>query len=137
MTNDATIVRLPWAKIGRIAKFAVVGLTGILINMGVLYLLFRRLALPLVLSSGVAVELAVISNFLLNSSWTFACHASLPRFAKFNVASLAGLTVNVTAVGLLTRLGLYLLAADVIGVAVGFVVNYLFSVLWVWSRAAR
>ena len=137
MTNDATIVRLPWARIGRVAKFGVVGITGILINIGILYLLSRRLGLPLVLSSGVAVELAVISNFLLNSTWTFGCHPSLPRFAKFNVASLAGLTVNVTGVLLLTRLGFYLLAADLIGVAVGFVVNYMFSVLWVWGRTVR
>ena len=137
MTNEATIVRLPWARIGRVAKFGVVGFAGILINIGALYLLSRRLGLPLVLSAGVAVELAVISNFLLNSSWTFACHPSLPRFAKFNIASLAGLVVNVTAVLLLTRLGLYLLAANLIGVAVGFVVNYLFSVLWVWGRVAR
>jgi putative flippase GtrA len=136
LTNDATIVRLPWAKIGRVAKFGVVGFVGILINMGVLYLLSRRLDLPLVLSSGAAVELAVISNFLLNSNWTFASYPSLPRFAKFNVASLAGLAVNVEAVWLLNWLGLYQLAADLIGVAVGFVVIYLFSVLWVWSRAA-
>jgi putative flippase GtrA len=137
LTNEATIVRLPWARIGRVAKFGVVGFAGILINIGVLYLLSRRLGLPLVLSSGVAVELAVISNYLLNSRWTFARHPSLPRFAKFNVASLAALVVNVTAVLMLTRLGLYLLAADLFGVAVGFVVNYLFSVLWVWGRAAR
>jgi dolichol-phosphate mannosyltransferase len=137
LTNEATIVGLPWARIGRIAKFVVVGFIGILISTGVLDLLSRRLALPLVLSSGVAIELAVISNFLLNSGWTFASYPSVPRFAKFNVASLAGLGFNFTAVWLLTRLGLYLLAADLIGVAVGFVVNYLFSVLWVWGRAAR
>ena len=137
MTNDATIVRLPWARIGRVAKFGVVGFVGILINTGVLYLLSRRLGLPLVLSAGVAVELAVISNFVLNSSWTFACQPSLPRFARFNVASLAGLGVNVTGVWLLTRLGVYLLAADLIGVAVAFVVNYLFSVHWVWGRVTR
>jgi putative flippase GtrA len=136
LTNDATIVRLPWAKVGRVAKFAVVGFIGILISTGVLYLLSRRLALPLVLSSGVAVELAVISNFLLNSSWTFASYPSLPRFAKFNVASLAGLAVNVAGVWLLSRFGLYLFAAELIGVAVGFAVNYLFSVLWVWDRTA-
>jgi putative flippase GtrA len=137
LTNDATIVRLPWARIGRVAKFGVVGFVGILINTGVLYLLSRRLGLPLVLSAGVAVELAVISNFVLNSSWTFACQPSLPRFARFNVASLAGLGVNVTGVWLLTRLGVYLLAADLIGVAVAFVVNYLFSVHWVWGRVTR
>jgi dolichol-phosphate mannosyltransferase len=136
LTNDATIVRLPWAKVGRVAKFVVVGFIGILISTGVLYLLSRRLALPLVLSSGVAVELAVISNFLLNSSWTFASYPSLPRFAKFNVASLAGLAVNVAGVWLLSRSGLYLFAAELIGVAVGFAVNYLFSVLWVWDRTA-
>jgi dolichol-phosphate mannosyltransferase len=137
LTNDATIVRLPWAKVSRVAKFGIVGVGGILINTGVLYLLGRRLGLPLVLASGVAAELAVISNFLLNSSWTFATRPSLPRFAKFNVASLAGLSVNVMGVLLLTRLGLYLLAANLIGIAVGFAVNYLFSVGWVWGRAAR
>jgi putative flippase GtrA len=137
LTNDATIVRLPWARIGRVAKFGVVGFVGILINTGLLYLLSRRLDLPLVLSAGVAVELAVISNFVLNSSWTFACQPSLPRFARFNVASLAGLGVNVTGVWLLTRLGVYLLAADLIGVVLGVVINYLFSVLWVWGRTAR
>jgi putative flippase GtrA len=136
LTNDATIVRLPWAKVGRVAKFVVVGFIGILISTSALYLLSRPLALPLVLSSGVAVELAVISNFLLNSSWTFTSYPSLPRFAKFNVASLAGLAVNVSGVWLLSRLGLYLLAADLIGVAVGLAVNYLFSVLWVWDRTA-
>jgi dolichol-phosphate mannosyltransferase len=136
LTNDATIVRLPWAKVGRVGKFTVVGFIGILISTGVLYLLSRRLGLPLVLSSGVAVELAVISNFLLNSSWTFASYPCLPRFAKFNVASLAGLAVNVAGVWLLSRLGLYPLAVDLIGVAVGFVVIYVFSVVWVWGRAA-
>jgi len=136
LTNDATIVRLPWAKVGRVAKFAVVGAIGILISTGVLYLLSRRLGLPLVLSSGAAVELAVISNFLLNSSWTFASYASLPRFAKFNVASLAGLAVNVAGVWLMSPLGLSLLAVELIGVAVGFGVIYLFSVLWVWDRTA-
>ena len=136
MTNEATIVRLPWAKIGRTAKFGAVGFVGILISMGALYLLSRRLGLPLVLSSGVALELAVISNFLLNSSWTFASYPSLPRFAKFNVAYLAGLAVNVSGVWLLSRLGLYLRAANLIGVAVGFAVIYSFSVLWVWGRAA-
>jgi len=137
LTNDPTIVRLPWARVGRVAKFSIIGFGGILISTGLLSLLARGLGLPLVVASGIAVELAVISNFLLNSSWTFACQPSLPRFAKFNVASLAGLVINVTAVLLLTRLGLYLIAADVIGVAVAFAVNYVFSIIWVWGRAVR
>jgi putative flippase GtrA len=137
LTNDASIVRLPWARVGRVAKFSIIGFGGILISAGLLFLLARGLGLPLVVASGLAVELAVISNFLLNSCWTFACQPSLPGFAKFNVASLAGLVVNVTAVLLLTRLGLFLVAADLIGVAAGLAVSYVFSVLWVWSRVVR
>jgi putative flippase GtrA len=137
LTNDPAIVRLPWARVGRVAKFSIIGFGGILISTGLLYLFARGLGLPLVVAAGLAVELAVISNFLQNSGWTFACQPSLPRFAKFNVSSLAGLTVNVTGVLLLTRLGLYLLAADLIAVAAGFAVNYVFSVLWVWGRAVR
>ena len=137
MTNDATIVRSPWAQVGRVAKFGIVGFTGTLINAATLWLLVRRLGLPVVVAAGVAVELAVISNFLLNSRWTFAARPSCLRFAKFNAASLAGLGVNVIGVWLLTHLGLYLLAADLIGIAVGFAANYVISVVWVWSRAAR
>ena len=136
MTNDATIVRPPWAKVGRVAKFGVVGITGTLINVAALWLLARWLDLPVVLASGAAVELAVINNFLLNSRWTFAARPSCRRFAKFNVASLVGLGVNVTGVWLLTRLGLYLFAADLIGIVAGFAVNYVISVVWVWDRAA-
>jgi dolichol-phosphate mannosyltransferase len=136
LTNDATIVRSPWAKFGRVAKFGVVGITGTLINTGLLLLLARRFQLPVPLASGIAVELAIISNFLLNSSWTFAALPSCRRFAKFNVASLAGLGINITGVWLLTSLGMYLLAADLIAIAAGFAVNYVISVVWVWGRAA-
>ena len=61
---------------------------------------------------------------------------SLGRFAKFNTASLAGLALNVLSVWLLTRLGLYFLVADLIGIAAGFAANYAFSVRWVWAREA-
>ena len=135
--NKPSIISFASLSTGRILKFAVVGGTGVIINTSVLYLLSRWAGLPLVAASALAVELAAISNYLLNDTWTFAVRSpSLRRFAKFNTASLAGLALNVLSVWLLSRLGLYFLAADLIGIAAGFAANYSFSVGWVWGREA-
>jgi putative flippase GtrA len=119
----------------RILRFAVVGGTGVIINTSALYVLSRWAGLPLLAASALAVELAAISNYLLNDTWTFAARSpSFRRFVKFNTASLAGLAFNVLSVWLLTRLGLYFLVADLIGIAAGFAANYAFSVRWVWGQ---
>jgi len=121
----------------RLARFAIVGGVGIAINMLALLLLSRCVGLPLAAASALAVELSAISNYLLNDSWTFAARTpTVKRFAKFNVAAVLGLALNVFTVWFLTRLGLYFLAANLVGIAVGFTLNYSFSVSWVWGRAA-
>jgi putative flippase GtrA len=125
------------AKAGRAIRFGIVGCSGTVINTAALYLLSRGLGLPLLVSSALAVELAVISNYLLNDLWTFGTRRpSLRRFAKFNVASLAGLSLNVVTVWFLARHGICLLAANLAGIAVAVAANYAFSVAWVWRRVA-
>jgi putative flippase GtrA len=136
MNKLPVIVSAP-SSTSRVLKFAVVGGSGVVINMSALYVLSRWVGLPLVVASALAVELAAISNYLLNDSWTFATRSpTLRRFAKFNAASLLGLALNVLSVWLLTRLGLYFLVADLVGIIVGFTTNYVFSVSWVWRREA-
>ena len=135
--NKLQTISSAFFSTGSVLKFAVVGGTGVIINTLVLYVLSRWAGLPLLAASALAVEFAAISNYLLNDTWTFAVRSpSLGRFAKFNTASLAGLALNVLSVWLLTRLGLYFLAADLIGIAAGFAANYAFSVGWVWGREA-
>jgi putative flippase GtrA len=135
MMHKPSIISFARLSTSRILRFAVVGGTGVIINTSVLYLLSRWAGLPLVAATAVAVELAAISNYLLNDTWTFAARSpSLRRFAKFNTASLAGLALNVLSVWLLTRLGVYFLVADLIGIAAGFAANYAFSVRWVWGQ---
>lgn len=135
--NQSPVISLAHLRTTRIFKFAVVGGAGVILNTSVLFLLSRWAGLPLVAASALAAELAAIANYLLNDTWTFAVRSpSLRRFAKFNAASLAGLTLNVLSVLLLTRAGLYLLVADLIGIAAGFAANYALSVRWVWAREA-
>jgi putative flippase GtrA len=142
MTEEIGRIALPASKpkLGKrkrnwIVKFMLVGGSGAVLNTAVLYVLYGRLHMPLVAASAVAVELAVVNNFLLNDRWTFAARSrSIRRFAKFNVSSLGGLAVNVLSVWLLTRIGLYVLVANLVGIAAGMVVNITLSVTWVWGK---
>lgn len=89
----------------RFLRFAVVGSSGVLVDMAVLYLLSdpRALGLGLTRSKLVAAELAIVNNFLWNDAWTFrdlvapgsgGAHR-LRRFVKFNGICGAGLLLNV------------------------------------------
>jgi putative flippase GtrA len=123
------------ARVVRILKFACVGCIGVGVNTGALYIFSRWLNLPLATASALAVELAVIGNYLMNARWTFATRvASFRRFAKFNLASLFGLGLNVMIVWVLTRFGIYFLAANLLGIAAGFASNYALSSIWVWGQ---
>jgi putative flippase GtrA len=138
MLNNATFLRSGRRnKVRRLPKFAVVGAIGTVINTLALFLLSRWVGLPLAAASALAVELAAVSNYLLNDSWTFSARTrSFRRFARFNIAALMGLALNVFIVWFLARLGLFFLAANLAGIAAGFALNYAFSVSWVWGRPA-
>jgi putative flippase GtrA len=142
MTEELGLTALPASKpkLGRgnwIVKFVVVGGSGAVLNTAVLYMLYRWLQIPLVAASAVAVELAVVNNYLLNDRWTFAARSPrLRRFAKFNATSLGGLAVNVLSVWFLARIGVHFIVANLAGIAAGFAVNLALSGTWVWGRGA-
>ncbi len=96
--------------IGRFLRFGLVGLSGVFVDMAILYLLSdpTTLALPLTRSKIIAGEIAIFNNFLWNDAWTFAdvstrqqeWHQRLKRFLKFNIICLAGLVLNVLVLNL-------------------------------------
>ncbi len=87
----------------RFIRYAIVGLSGVLVDMAVLYLLSDGLGLALTRSKIVAAEVAIISNFFWNDAWTFADVAQrqkgwrqrLKRLLKFNAICISGLILNV------------------------------------------
>ncbi len=100
--------------INRFIRFGLVGLSGVFVDMALLYLLSdpSTLSLPLTRSKIIAAEVAIINNFLWNDSWTFADIASqqrgwrqrCKRFLKFNIICLAGLVLNVLVLNLVFNL---------------------------------
>jgi len=95
------IYSLPLSRLGR---FAVVGLSGVVVDMGLLFLLSdpSMMGWGLTRSKLIAAELAIVNNFIWNDAWTFRdlsrdqwqFSQRLRRFWKFQVICLAGLLIN-------------------------------------------
>ena len=107
-------LRLATLPASRFFKFCVVGGTGVIVDMAILYLLSdpNTLAFGLTRSKIVAAETAIVSNFLLNDAWTFGdrtlhapgVKAKFRRFLGFNAICAAGLLLNVVILNLLFNL---------------------------------
>ena len=78
-------------------KFVVTGLTGILVNLGSFFLLIK-LGMHKFLASPVAIELSIISNFLINNYWSFADRVMIDhartRIMKYNLVALSTLVLS-------------------------------------------
>jgi dolichol-phosphate mannosyltransferase len=98
-------LRLSLLPVQRFIQFGLVGLSGVVVDMGLLYLLSdpTMLNFPLTRSKILASETAIINNFIWNDLWTFrdisgkqkGWKKQIKRFLKFNVICLAGLILNV------------------------------------------
>jgi putative flippase GtrA len=125
------------ATLSRLGKFLVVGVTGMLVNSLVLFLLYQWARLPLVLASILSTEMAIVNNFCWNDRWTFGrTRLSLNRFALFNLVSLAGMAITTGTLWLLVRhLGFYYLTANLLGIALATAWNFVANSLWTWGGA--
>lgn len=123
----------------RAARFALVGLSGVLVNLAVLFLLHGQLGLHDLVAVPIAVELSILSNFLLNDRFTFHDRRHnhvVERLLKFNAVSLIALAINFVAYALLTRgFGVHYLVAQLIAIVVAFGANYLGNLHWTYGGA--
>lgn len=97
-------LRVSSLPLSRFIRFALVGCSGVVVDMGLLFVLSDPIMLGwgLTRSKLIASELAIVNNFLWNDSWTFhdvsARHPGgkykLRRFAKFQLICFAGLMLN-------------------------------------------
>jgi dolichol-phosphate mannosyltransferase len=137
------LIRLRLSLSSRFIQFCLVGLTGVVVDMGFLYLLHdpSTLGLPLTRSKIIAAELAILNNFLWNDLWTFRDVAQrqpgkrqrIKRFLKFNLICLLGLLLNVILLNLLVNLfGLNHYLANFLAIALVTVWNFWFNLKLSW-----
>ncbi|MEE9583374.1 MAG: GtrA family protein, partial [Dehalococcoidales bacterium] len=127
-------------ELARFIKFAVVGASGVGVNMGLLWLLTEVGGLFYLLSAAIAIETSIITNFILNNYFTFADRSQpgvkhfFSRLFRFNLVSLAGLGINLAILWLLTEgLGVFYLLSNLVGIAAATLWNYLANNWWTWK----
>ncbi len=120
-------------------KFCIVGLSGIIVNLGSMTLLMQA-GVNRFIASPLAIEISIITNFLFNNYWTFRHRSNSSRIRirglKFNAVSFVALLVSYTTFVLLT-----FRFPDVapqihqfIGIIPAMLVNFFLNSYWTFSE---
>jgi len=129
----------------RFVKFSIVGLSGMIINLIVLYIsrevLFRNIELEWIrlnLSLGLAIFFATINNYLWNRKWTWldrkgkTKYGFFPQMGQYFIA--CGLAIGLQfAFTLLLAQFMHYLIANIISIVLAAVLNYLLNDIWTFA----
>jgi len=126
----------------RWCRFNLVGAIGIVVQLAALFLLKSIFHFNYLAATAVAVEAAVVHNFVWHEQFTWAdrvqpaWRTSLPRFARFNLTT-GGVSIigNLALMKVMVGLGhMNYFAANAIAIVLCSVVNFLVSDEWVFER---
>lgn len=128
-------------KMKEFIKFAMVGGSGVLVNMGFFYIFTRWVGIRIEIASPMAIEISILSNFLLNNAWTFRKRDTrfgfIGRILRYHmVTAVAGLVNYLTLLLLAKVLGIHDLVANLIGIILGTFINFFLNSLWTWRITA-
>jgi dolichol-phosphate mannosyltransferase len=141
-------LRLDTLPLSRLWRFATVGLSGVLVDMSLLYLLSdpAMLGWALVPSKLLAAEVAIVNNFVWNDYWTFrdvvarqrGVRAWLRRFSKFNLICASGLVLSVALLSFQFHvLGVDRYVANAVAIALVLGWNFWLNIKMGWRAAQR
>lgn len=117
------------------AKFAVVGLSGALVDYSLFFLLTRFYHLSALQANPINVEVAIIWTFALNNLWTFSQRnrqrSIYKKFLAFQTVSFGGLMVSQMQILLYTHfLAIFDLLAKFLSIPVVAIFNYSVNSRW-------
>lgn len=125
----------------RLLRFFSIGAVGSLVNLGVVSLAFGVLRAPYALATALAIETSILFNFTGHYHVTFRDRRGswLRKLATFQAvslvaASVAWLTMNALALAFGTPTWWIADAWTLIGIGIGFCVNYALNVTITWRR---
>ena len=132
------IPRLGFRNLEDFMKYSLVGVSGVFVNLGLYLFLTRYYEISEIVAPLIAIESALISNFILNNFWTFGKRITQSRirvkFVKFHLVSGFSALINYsTFLTLFLVFGLYDILANLIGIGLAAIVNYLINSNWTWK----
>ena len=122
-------------------KFVIVGAAGVVVNLGTFTLLLAA-GMNKFVASPLAIEISIISNFLLNNYWTFRWRKTRDRVRikglKFNAVSLVALAISYGTFLLLSVLfpNTPPQLHQLVGIVPATAVNYFLNTYWTFRDSA-
>lgn len=115
-----------------LARFFVVTVLGVIIDLAIAFGLHTGLGVPLWLAAAIGFSLAASANYVIHQTWSFQSgprRLSARRAGLYAAVALATLAVRVAIVALLDRAltGAYPLAILIAGAGGSFFVNFALS----------
>ncbi len=122
----------------RYFKFGVVGFSGLLVNIGIAYILKNIFSIQSLIASALAIEVSILNNFFWNSIWTWRDREQEDiwiRLLKYHIAVSLGAIINIGMDFLLLKYTTmqYILAHS-IGVFAGSIFNFFLNDKWTFSK---
>ena len=134
-----TRIRALWSTT-RFWQFVGVGTLGATVDNVVLVILVEATVLGPVIAKILSWELGIAVIFAINERWTFADYGQVglrplgKRFLRSNVVRLGGFLVTLLVLAVLVRrFDVWYVTANVVGIGVGFFVNYTCESLYTWQ----
>jgi dolichol-phosphate mannosyltransferase len=131
-----------WREWKRVFMFGIVGISGIVVNQVLLISLKESAGFPIWIAGAIAIEVAIVNNFLWNDLWTFNAaerqhklSSRWHRLLSFEIVSSGGAIINYTILNLMV----FLLSTDyrianIIGILLGFIWNFTVNRRFTWTR---
>jgi dolichol-phosphate mannosyltransferase len=124
----------------RFLKFGVVGASGVVVNMGGLYVFKEFAGIPYFVASLIAIELSILSNFTINLLWTWSDRSGegslWTKLLRYHIG--AGATAflgnYLILIALTELLGMHYMISNLVGIAVGTLANYVINDLWTFRK---
>jgi dolichol-phosphate mannosyltransferase len=117
----------------QLVRFATVGASGYIVNLGVFAVCVHMLSIDYRISSVIAFVVSVMNNFWLNRHWTFGATHAHPMFQAarfFTVSVIAFGFTEVVLIALVEGPGLPKVVAQAIAVAAATPLSFLGQKLW-------
>ncbi len=124
----------------RLWKFLLVGTGGVVVNSIAFWFLVHSLSMPILGAGLIAGAMATLANFVLNNAYTWAdrrvdgLSVFFQRMGRYYVTTWAGQAVYLGLLWFLTHMGVAVMLANLIGVLIGGMLNYVVHNMWTWRH---
>ncbi|MCK5510743.1 glycosyltransferase family 2 protein [Candidatus Parcubacteria bacterium] len=125
---------------GRFIKFCIVGGSGVIVNLGFLFVLVEYFDFNKNLAWLISVLLSIASNFILNNIFTYndrkssSHNQSIKRIIYYYLISLAVMIFNFAIYKFFMLLGFYYIVSAFIGILFSTFLNFILVTKIVWKK---